>query len=452
MSRYKPYPKYKVSGVEWLGEVPEHWEKVSMRWVSKIYAGGTPDKNNQDYWEEGTIPWLNSGEVNQFYVTTPTTYITEDAYRNSSAKWIPKNSLVMALAGQGRTKGMVARLGIDTTCNQSMAAIVPTKEIESRFLLWWLAGNYQRIRNMAGGDLREGLNLELLGNIPCPYMSKNEQTAIADFLDRETVKIDTLIAKQQRLIALLKEKRQAVISHAVTKGLDPDAKMKESGVEWLGEVPEHWETPPLYLRYSIELGKMLKESRITGEHLMPYLRNTDVQWGEINLNNLPEMDIKPSEVGRYTVKEGDLLVCEGGEVGRSAIVNAVPFALGYQKALHRLRPYTASELPKFMYYTMLWAVATGVFTLGGLSTIAHLTGEQLRRYRFPTPPYKEQKQIVEYLDTQTAKIDTLIEQAEKAIALLHERRTALISAAVTGKIKVNDEVREDTLGCDVRGA
>lgn len=213
------YPSYKDSGVEWLGGVPEHWKTASLRWISKRYSGGTPDKLNLDYWTDGTIPWLNSGAVNEPIITEPSAYISEEALLKSSAKWVPKGALVMALAGQGKTKGMAAQLSFKTTCNQSMAAIIPTEEIDARFLYWWLVTNYQNIRNMAGGDLRDGLNLELLGNIPCPLLPYKEQKTIAAFLDRETAKIDALIAEQQRLIELLKEKRQAVISHAVTKGL-----------------------------------------------------------------------------------------------------------------------------------------------------------------------------------------------------------------------------------------
>lgn len=210
----------KDSGVKWLGEVPEQWRSVSLKWISKIYSGGTPDKTNLSFWDEGTIPWLSSGEVNQFYVTVPTTYITEEAYSKSSAKWIPKDALVMALAGQGKTKGMVAQLGIETTCNQSMAAIVLSHKIHPRFILWWLSGNYENIRNLAGGDLRDGLNLELLGGIFCPLMGLAEQTAIADYLDTQTAKIDTLIAKARQAIELMKERRTALISAAVTGKID----------------------------------------------------------------------------------------------------------------------------------------------------------------------------------------------------------------------------------------
>ena len=244
---WKRYPAYKDSGVEWLGEVPGHWQSVSLRWISCLFVGGTPDRANLTYWENGTIPWINSGAVNQSLITRPSSYITEEAYRNSSAKWVPKGALVMALAGQGRTKGTVAQLDIDTTCNQSMAAIVPNPCKNARFLFWWLASNYEKIRGLAGGDLRDGLNLEMLGSIKCPVPPYEEQHAIAAFLDRETARLGALIEKKHRFIELLEEKRQALISHAVTKGLDPDAEMKDSGVEWLGMVPAEWEISRLGL-------------------------------------------------------------------------------------------------------------------------------------------------------------------------------------------------------------
>jgi type I restriction enzyme S subunit len=196
-------------------------------------------KNRLDYWVKGEIPWINSGAVNQVIIKEPSEYITELGLKNSSAKYIPVNSLVMALAGQGKTKGMVAYTSIETTCNQSMAAIVP-KNYHYKFLYYWLDSNYQNIRNLTGGDNRDGLNLAVLSNIPCPKISIVEQTQIVSFLDTETARIDNLIAKQEKLIELLEEQRKSIISHAVTKGLNPNAPMKDSGVEWLGDVPEHW--------------------------------------------------------------------------------------------------------------------------------------------------------------------------------------------------------------------
>ena len=216
----KGYESYKDSGVEWIGEVPEHWNKIRLRWISKRYAGGTPSKQNSSFWNNGTIPWLNSGSVNQINITEPSAFITQEAYKNSSAKWVPKNALVMALAGQGKTKGMIAQLNIAATCNQSMAAIIPSHFINPRFLFWFLHSNYENIRNMSSGDNRDGLNLELLGSIQCPFVPMQEQIAIATFLDRETTKINTLIAEAKKGITLLQERRSALISAAVTGKID----------------------------------------------------------------------------------------------------------------------------------------------------------------------------------------------------------------------------------------
>lgn len=215
-----PSVKLKPSGIEWLGDVPEHWKNLSLKWGSIRYSGGTPDKSIQDYWEDGTIPWLNSGAVNDGYITKPSNYITKEAFNNSSAKWIPKGSLVMALAGQGKTKGMVAQLGIKTTCNQSMAAIIPSKRINSRMLYWWLSNNYINIRNLAGGEARDGLNLVMIGSIPVPLPPLTEQQDIATFLDKETLKIDALVSKVETAIERLKEYRISLISSAVTGKID----------------------------------------------------------------------------------------------------------------------------------------------------------------------------------------------------------------------------------------
>jgi type I restriction enzyme S subunit len=271
----------------------------------------------------------------------------------------------------------------------------------------------------------------------------DEQNAITSFLSREAAKIGALIAEQRRLNELLKEKRQAVISSAITKGLDPEVPMKPSGIEWLGDLPAHWKTPPLYLRYEILLGKMLDEKRITGKHLVPYVRNADVQWDCVRTDDLPEMDIAPHEWERFTLKPGDLLVCEGGEVGRTAIWKGALQQCGFQKALHRIRLLSTGEHPRFFYYCMRFAVSTGIFIAeGNPNTIPHLTGEKLRLYRFPTPPLVEQIEIARFLDTESSRLDRLITEAERAITLLQERRTALISAAVTGKIDVRVLVQQ----------
>ena len=212
--------RLKNSEDSWLGDIPEHWDRIALKWISRRFSGGTPDKTKIEYWTEGTIPWLNSGAVNDRYIITPSALITEDAFNSSSAKWIPKDALVMALAGQGRTKGMVAQLGIPTTSNQSMAAIVLEEGVDSRFIYWWLESNYENIRNLGGGDLRDGLNLEMLGNISCPIPPLEEQAMISRYLDKETTHFDKLCSEARNTISLLQERRSALVSLAVTGQID----------------------------------------------------------------------------------------------------------------------------------------------------------------------------------------------------------------------------------------
>lgn len=279
---------------------------------------------------------------------------------------------------------------------------------------------------------------ETLGKhkVRCPPL--DEQKQIASFLDYETAKIDALIEKQQQLIALLGEKRQAVISHTVTKGLNPDAPMRDSGVEWIGSIPDHWRTPPVYARYDAVLGKMFDENKLTGRHPIVYLRNADVNWDSINVESLPTINIAPHEFARFTVKKGDLLICEGGAgIGQTAIWQGELEKCAFQKALHRLRPLDSTvENPRFFYYCMRFLIETGYVLAGGTATIPHLTGEQLRKYRFPCPPKHEQDDNVKQLDTLSERFDKIEIHAAEAMDLLRERRTALISAAVTGKIDV----------------
>lgn len=291
-----------------------------------------------------------------------------------------------------------------------------------------------------GGGLRQSMKFSDVKRMPILVPSTEEQLAIASFLDREITKIDILISAQEKLFKFLAEKRQATISHAVTRGLDPDVPMKDTGVEWMGMVPVHWNVVPVAYRYEVQLGKMLDAAKIKGDNLRPYLRVFDVQWGKINIDSLPTMDFDENARKKFRLESGDILVNEGGNPGRSAIWSGELNECYYQKALHRLRPISIeADVPLFFYYVLYWAANYGVFSFGGNeTTIEHLPAEKLRRYRFAFPPVAEQRKISEYLELEISKLETLQRTSEHAIELLKERRAALIFAAVTGKIDVRE--------------
>lgn len=438
--KLKRYGKYKQSGVEWLGEVPEHWGSVSLKWISLRYSGGTPDKTIEEYWEDGTIPWLNSGAVNDGFITEPSTFITEAAFKNSSAKWIPQNALVVALAGQGKTKGMVAHLGFKTTCNQSMAAIIPSRKVHSRFLYWWLSKNYSNLRNLAGGEARDGLNLDLLGSVPCPLLPLPEQQSIAPFLDRETGHIDALISKKQQLVELLKEKRSALISRAVTKGLNPKVKMKPSGVEWLGEVPEHWKIERLRrMSNRVTDGAHISPDLSSNEY--PFVSTVDIKDGKINFEDCIKTS---SECYEYLERNGckpfenDILFSKDGTVGRTAVVDFVKeFVVA--SSLVIISPNRKQIVSKFLDYWLNGSLLQqNVLLQVSGAALRRISVEKIGRLPVVLPPLSEQTQISSFLDRETSKLDALISKVEQAIVTLKEYRTALISAAVTGKIDVRE--------------
>jgi len=320
-----------------------------------------------------------------------------------------------------------------------MAAIVPNTLFDSRFLYWWLTSNYQNIRNMSGGDHRDGLNLELLGNIKCPMPIDGEQQKIANFLDHETAKIDTLIEKQQQLINLLKEKRQAVISHSVTKGLNPNAVMRDSGVEGLGEVPEHWVS--CALKYCSQI---VDCKHITAEFFdegIPLASISEVKGWHVNLvsakltNKKYYLDLIG---GGRKPEPGDIIYSRNATVGEAALVaeGMHDFAMGQDVCLIRLDEVVLSE---YILYVLKSGVISNQLDLAMVgSTFKRINVDDIRNFAVALPSYEGQVEIVKKLTQILGKYDTLVVNAEKAISLMAERRTALISAAVTGKIDVRN--------------
>lgn len=429
------YLKYKDSGVDWVGQVPEHWGISQSR---RMFAVRSEPALASDRMLTASQKY---GVLFQSdFMELEGRRVVEVILGTESLKHVEPDDFIISMRS---FQGGIEWCKLRGSTSFHYVMLKPVKNVWPPFFAHlFKSSTYIQALRRTTDLIRDGQELRFsnFAQVDLPVVPMEEQKAIAAFLDVETQKIDALITEQETLIALLAEKRQATIAHTVTHGLNSHAPVTDSAMVWLGAVPSHWSLPPLYLRYSSELGKMLDTSRITGEQLVPYLRNTDVQWNAINFEDLPAMDIAPSEFDRYTIRTGDLLVCEGGEVGRAAVVPTLVGVVGYQKALHRLRAATADEHPRYMYYTLAWAVAAGVFSGEGQSTIAHLTGEQLRKYRFPKPPLSEQQAIADFLDAETARVDCLQGEAERAIALLKERRSALVAAAVTGQIDVRGAI------------
>ena len=433
--RFKPYSDYRARTNRYLPSVPSHWEGTRF----KLFAEEREERSS-----DGNELLLS---VSEYSGVSPRSTIVDEGEHLSRAESLvgykvchPGDLVMNIMLAWKKAQGVSDYHGI---VSPAYSVYAFRRRANPRFIHYLartqIYADYFKSFSSGVIDSRLRLYPDTFLGLKTDLPPEEEQSSIANFLDRETAKIDTLIAEQQRLIELLQEKRQSVISHAVTKGLNPVTPMKDSGVEWLGEVPEHWDIAAVGHRYSVQLGKMLDANQQTGNHSKPYLRVADVQWGEINTEDLPEMDFPPEAEARYRLKAGDLLVNEGGSyVGRSAIWSAPLGECYYQKALHRLRAYDATkDSPHFMYFLMEHATRLGVFIAGGnQTTIDHLTAEQLRRYRFAFPPMQEQKHIASYLRLKTDSLQQLTTQAESMVGVLIERRSALVSAAVTGQIDV----------------
>ena len=264
-----------------------------------------------------------------------------------------------------------------------------------------------------GSGLRQNLDWNDFKYLPCLVPPVPEQLAIVRFLDYADRRVRRYIRAKQKLKKLLEEQKQAIIHRTVTRGFDPKVQLRASGVAWLGEVPNHWVVASLRFRYHQCLGKMVDAKRHTGTHLLPYLRNVDVQWDRINTLDLPQIDIAPEERERYTVRIGDLLVCEGRHLGRAAFWRGELTVCGFQKALHRLRPLNrAIDAPRWLFYCLYVVHLLDAFGASSDdNSIPHLTGEMLRAHKFPFPPAEEQEIIAAYLDERVRAL----EQAQAAI-------------------------------------
>ena len=446
--RLRTFSEMKDSGIEWLGEIPAHWTVLQLGQLGRLFKGGGGTKDDET---ETGIPCIRYGDLytqHEFHITKSWSCVSPET---AASRYTPIRYGDVLFAGSGETieeigKSAVNLINGPACCGGDLIVFRPSARMDARFLGYAsdcpsaahqkaTLGRGITVMHIYGGELKY-LHLAL------PPLS--EQAKIARFLDHADRRIRRAIRAKEKLIALLEEQKQALIHDAVTGRTDvrtgqPYPAYKDSGVEWLDEVPAHWDIAALRFRYTQCLGKMLDAKTITGEHLVPYIRNIDVQWDRINVQELPRMDIRPTEYERYTVREGDLLVCEGGEVGRCALWSGGLAICGFQKAIHRLRPRDAGrDLPRFMYYCLKAAVNRRAFSDGHESTISHLTGEKLRANRFPFPTRPEQDHLVSFLDSQLRSMDRGVAGAQNQIDLLNEYRARLIANVVTGKLDVRE--------------
>ncbi|EOW6518847.1 restriction endonuclease subunit S [Cronobacter dublinensis] len=440
MAKYKAYPEYKDSGVEWLGKIPCHWKTISIsRLFSRTKRSGYTEKELLSvYRDYGVIPKSSRDDNNN----KP----SEDL---SPYQLVQPNDLVMnkMKAWQGSIaiseyEGIVSPAYFVYQPNKILFELAHPKYVHYLlrnpiYVTQYLSRSKGIRVNQWDLDPDEFRNIELL--LP----DKIEQEKIYSFLDHETAKIDNLIEKQQQLIELLKEKRQAVISHAVTKGLNPDVPMKDSGVEWLGKVPEHWTVSTIkYISTFIGTGGTPKNPEsFTDDDGMDWFTPGDFN-GSLVLQNakkkITTQAVSNGDAKSYP-KNSIVVIGIGATLGKVAFVEH-EFSCNQQ--INIITPGKTVEY-KYLTYSLLNQVEQ-MKQSSNASTIGIMNQEKTKQIWIAFPSKDEQIKIVNTLSQKEIEFDSLLNKSEYQILLLQERRTALISAAVTGKIDVRDWVAPDT--------
>jgi type I restriction enzyme S subunit len=432
---FPSYQNYKDSGVEWLGDVPEHWEVTALKRHFHIVGGSTPKSETASFWG-GDILWATPSDlskINSLYLDETQRLITADGLASCGTSLVPSDSIILSTRAP---IGSLAIASLPMCTNQGCKSLVPAESANSKYFAHLLSISTTELNIRGKGTTFLELSGDELGAFKVPAPSLPEQTQIAAFLDRETAKIDELVAEQRRLMELLKEKRQAVISHAVTKGLNPDAPMKPSGIEWLEDVPAHWNVKRLkHLSPFITVGIVVNPSSYLVNEGVPFIYGGDIREGVVDWTNSRRIDAESSEANSKTrLKAGDLLTVRVGAPGVTAVVpkeceggNCASVMLICQGSFNSdwLCYVMNTRVMRFQVEVVQYGAAQEQFN------ISHAVN-----FWVPTPPRAEQDAIVDFLTIETAKFDTLTTEAQRAIDLLQERRTALISAAVTGQLDV----------------
>lgn len=427
---HKKYSAYKPSGVEWLEQIPQHWDVMSLKRIASIVNGATPSSGVPDYWD-GQILWATPEDISRVegrYLSSTRRTITEVGYNSCGTSLFPKGSVIIT------TRAPIGNVAIaaESMCiNQGCKALLPSKEaVNATYLYYTVLTLVPVLQSLGKGTTFMELGTQSLGDIPINLPPLYEQQAIASYLDQKTALIDSTIRQKERLIELLQEERTAIINRAVTRGLDPNVPMKDSGVEWIGEIPEHWVTKPL--KRLVEYNSEVIPESTDEDEVIHYIEISDVDCNRgVHNSTIYTFKDAPSRARRI-VRSGDTLI---------STVRTYLKAVGIVESKHN--GYIASTgfcvlRPKHFNHRFQGYLGQSRFIEEvsrrsvGVSYPA-INATDLVEIEVPHPPLSEQQAIASYLDQKTVLIDDTILKNRQQISALTEYRTALINEVVTGK-------------------
>ncbi|MCU4596970.1 MULTISPECIES: restriction endonuclease subunit S [Acinetobacter] len=428
--QFKQYPSYKPSGVEWLGDVPEHWNLKRFGYLFD------ENKKKNIGLKETNVLSLSYGNIKEKNIDDNKGLLPESF---ETYQIIEPNNIVFRFTDlQNDKRSLRSAISKYHGIITSAYIAVKTKQNADFYNYLFRAYDLQKVFYSMGEGMRQSLKMDELNKMPVVLPNKDEQKRIVSFLDTETTRIDNLITKQEKLIELLEEQRKSIISHAVTKGLNPNAPMKDSGVEWLGEVPEHWDVMRLKNIGKSIIGLTYSPNEICDADDDSYLvlRSSNVQNGQLSF--LDNVYVKSSVSEKLKIKKNDILICSRNGsrdlIGKNTIIKNPPknSTFGAFMTVYR------SEYADYVY----WILNSYIFKAQAGSylttTVNQLTINNLNNMTVPFAPISEQNEIVEFLSTENLKFNNLISKQKSLIEKLKEYRASIISHAVTGKIDVRE--------------
>ncbi|EAL1244283.1 restriction endonuclease subunit S [Campylobacter coli] len=428
---------FKDSGIEWLGEIPQHWEVVKIKFLAIFYTGDSiKDSEKHKYcFLNNSIPYISTKDID---INTNVIDYNNGMFiekNDANFKRAYTNSILLCLEGANAGK-KIAFLDKEVCFVNKLCCISSkTKKLNSKFLFYFLQSVFFKnvfIANIKG--LIGGITTDQLGNFYMLFPPLKEQEQIANFLDEKCKKIANFIEKKEKLITLLKEQKQALINETITKGLDKNINFKDSGIEWLGEIPQHWRIVKLKYVAFTNIGLVYTPDDIieNPDEGYPVLRANNIQNGKIDYQDL--IYIKSKQIGKkQIISSGDLLMCvrNGSEnlLGKTAKIQDGYFSFGAFTAIIK------SQFNDYFYWIFQTnMLRKSIASFSASNGIGQISQDDIKNFIISFPPLKEQEQIAQFLDSEISKIDKIIEKTKKQIKLIKEYKTTLINQAVCGRI------------------
>lgn len=434
----KSYPAYKDSRVRWLGEVPAHWDLRKLKYAVSFSGGGTPSKADASFWN-GHIPWLSPKDMRGSWISDTADHISDDAVRASATSIVPPGALLMVVrSGILRRTIPVAINTVEVALNQDMKALRPRPVLTSEYLRAVVQGNEAKLIAIwtKQGATVESIEHEFLANSLVPIPPLPEQSAIVRFLDHADRRIRRYIHAKKKLVALLNEQKEAIINRAVTRGLNPTVLLKPSGVEWLGNVPEHWDVLRVKQLSQVLRGKFTHRPRndpslYDGPY--PFIQTGEVARATKRIRTYRQTLNERGLAVSKMFPAGTLVMTIAANIGDVAVLD---FEACFPDSIVGFVPRAGVDRD-YLFYVFL-AMKPELLREAPVNTQGNLNIDRIGSRGVPVPPVLEQQEIVRHVEQSTADLNSTLERAQRQIDLLREYRTRLIADVVSGKLDVRE--------------